>query len=110
MSELLVRPTPPDAAEQVAALPRRVAHATYALLARTRDYPYGPHRAPVVVHYDIEAPSARSTADALRRAMSRGLVDRWGPGLWTPTLLAQDLRGALEDRFLADTEAEPPHV
>lgn len=101
------RQTPTDAAEQVAALPRRVAHATYALLAWGRDHPYGPHRPGEVVLYDPEAPSATSTSGALCRAMrNHGLADRWGRGLWSPSPLAQDLFPALEDRFLADTTKE----
>jgi len=98
------RELPVDAVEQVATLPRRVAHATYALLAWGRDHPYGPHRAGDVVTYDPEALSVRSTSDALFRAMKRGLVDRWAIGLWSPTLLAGDLFPALEDRCLAETE------
>lgn len=98
------RPTPIDAAEQVAALPRRTAHAAYALLAYARDYPYGPHRASEVVSYDSEAVSAQATGRALASAMHRGLADRWGEGLWTPTVHAGDLRQALEDRFLRETE------
>jgi hypothetical protein len=105
MAELRERPV--DAAEQVAALPRRVAHATYALLAWGRDHPYGPHRPGDVVLYDAEAPSASSTSGALCRAMrNHGLVDRWGRGLFTPTLLGQDLFPALEARFLAETELD----
>lgn len=97
------RPVPADAAEQVAALPRRTAHAAYALHAWIRDYT-GPARASEVVLYDKEALDVRSTARALGAAKKLGLVDYWGAGLWTMTPHGGDLAGALEDRFLAETE------
>ncbi len=98
-----IRPVPDDAAEQVAALPRRAAHATYALHAWIRDY-IGPAKASEVVIYDVEALDSRSTGRALAAAQKLGLVERWGAGLWTMTLHGGDLAGALEDRFLAETE------
>jgi hypothetical protein len=108
LSGTIVSP-PADAAEQVAALPRRIAHATYALLAWDRDHPYGPHRTGDVVLYDPEAPSASSTSHALLRAMrDHSLVDRWGIGLFTPTNTGRLLFAALEDRFLAETEQPDP--
>lgn len=104
----VVRPaptkTPADAAEQVAKMPRRVAHATFAILVLQHDGNYGPHKASEIVVYDAEALSAVSTGRALAHALKLGLVDRWGTGLWSPTNHAQLLYPALEDRFYADTE------
>lgn len=96
--------TPADAAEQVAALPRRTAHAVFALLEAQRQDGYGPFKASEVVIYDSEARSAVSTGRALFHAMSLRLADRWGVGLWSPTLQATLLREALEERFLRETE------
>ncbi len=100
-----VRPTPPDAAEQVAALPRRTAHAAHALLACCADM-RGPAKVNEVIMYDAEALSTRATAAALSGARRARLADYWGRGVWVPTIHAHDLRAALEDRFLADTERE----
>lgn len=97
------RPVPADAAEQVAALPRRTAHAAYALYAWINDN-MGPARTSEVVVYDKEALDARSTGRALAAAKRVGLVDYWGSGLWTLTPHGRDLAGALEDRFLRETE------
>ncbi len=100
-----IRYPPPDAAEQVAALPRRTAHAAYALIACCAD-DKGPVRASDVVLYDREAVSAVSTGCALASALRHGLADRWAPGIWVPSLHAMDLRNDLEDRFLAETARE----
>jgi hypothetical protein len=101
------RPTPPDAAEQVAALSRRTAHAVYALHAYIRENT-GPAYANEVVLFDREAISTQATATSLANAEKLGLVEKWpSPGvssLWTMTPHGGDLSGALEDRFLADTE------
>lgn len=97
-------PTPADADEQVAALPRRTAHAVFALLETQRQEGYGPFKASEIVVYDSEAISAVSTGRALFHALSLGLADRWGVGLWTPTNHATLLREALEQRFLRETE------
>lgn len=102
---IVVRPTPPDAAEQVAALPRRVAHVVYAVQAISHDLGNGPWRASEIITYDPEALTVASTSGALRRALARGLVDRWGHGIWTTTPHADDLRDALESRFLSETES-----
>lgn len=100
----MMRETPRDAAEQVAALPRRVAHAAHALLATT-DEIGGPAVVAEIVVHDREALNVQSTSAALGRACHKhGLAENWGSGVWTPSLRARDLRGALEDRFLADTE------
>jgi hypothetical protein len=89
-------------------LPRRVAHATHALMESSSPYAYGmgPRTTREVMEYDSEALTLSSTFGALSRAMKRGLVARtFGrPALWFPTNLAHDLRGPLEDRFLLDTE------
>lgn len=95
------RRTPPDAAEQVARLSRRTAHAAFALLEASRELNM-PVKASEVIIYDVEALSTQSTGRALSAARRSRLADNWG-GVWTPTLHAHDLRGALEDRFLADT-------
>lgn len=98
-----LRTTPADAAEQVAALPRRTAHVAHALLTTIRE-DGGPVKASEVVVYDAEALSVNSTASALQSARRHGLAEYWGEGIWTASLHASDLRDALEDRFLADTE------
>lgn len=97
------RPTPPDAAEQVAALPRRVAHVSYAVIATAADI-HGPVSPSEVILFDPESPSLAATCSALRRAINAGLVDRWGWGVYVSTLHAHDLHTALEDRFLSETE------
>lgn len=95
--------TPPDAAEQVAAFPRRTAHAVFALLEAQRQDGYGPFKASEIVTYDSEAISAVATGRALFHGLKLGLTDRWGVGLWSPTIHATLLREALEERFLEDT-------
>lgn len=89
-------------------LPRRVVHATHALMESSGPYAYGvgPRTTREVMEYDSEALTLSSTFDALSRAMRKGLVARaFGrPALWFPTNVAYDLRGQLEDRFLLDTE------
>lgn len=106
MAELSTRQTPPDAAEQVAALPRRTAHAAHALLATTRELGYGPLLASEIIVHDSEATSSHATGSALASACRYGLADRWGMGLWSPSTHARDLEAALEDRYLSDTEAQ----
>jgi len=96
--------TPPDAAEQVAALSRRVAHATHALIESSRELNM-PVKASEVIIYDAEALTVNSTGKALSAARRKGLAENWGR-VWTPSLRALDLRKALEDRFLADTADE----
>lgn len=103
MAGLVERPTPKDAAEQVVALPRRTAHAAHALLTTIRE-DGGPVKASEVVVYDSEALGVNSTASALQSARRHGLAEYWGQGVWAASLRASDLRRALEDRFLADTE------
>jgi hypothetical protein len=97
-----VRHTPPDAEQRVAALPRRVAHATYALLEASRV-----HNSPVTVSeimiYDSEALSTSSTSSALQRARKLDLAVLAGR-YWIPALAATDLREAFEERFLSETD------
>jgi hypothetical protein len=93
--------------ELVAKLPRRTAHAAYALLAAWADISM-PLTAAEVCVYDSEAPSVLSTACALREAQRAGLATytpRWRSDgrLWIATNLAHEYRAALEDRYLADT-------
>jgi hypothetical protein len=103
-----VRETPDDAVEQVAALPRRVAHAVHALQALHEDGVMGPWRPCEIIVRDVESLSIASTCGALKRAMALGLVGKWGRGLYSTSPLAGDLKEAIEDRFLADTESEHP--
>lgn len=89
-------------------LPRRIAHVTHALMESSGPYAYGmgPRTTREVMEYDGEALTLSSTFEALSRAMKRGLVARtFGrPALWFPTMLAYELGGQLEDRFLLETE------
>jgi hypothetical protein len=91
-----------DQIDIVAALPRRCAHATYALVAasRARNMPL---TAGEVVIFDEEASSAVATGAALRHAQRRGLAVYTGK-YWLPTNLALELRTALEDRYLAEVD------
>jgi hypothetical protein len=82
----------------VQAFPRRVAHATYALLVASRE-----HNAPVtaseIAVYDTEALDARATGRTLQRAARyqlAGCVGRY----WIPSNSAREFERALEARFL----------
>lgn len=93
----------------VEALPRRVAHATYALLHLPeieREYPYGPYKASEVLLCDGESYSAQMTGAALREAQKKGLCMYvpGGEGYWTPTNLAREHKRAFEDRYLRETD------
>lgn len=88
----------------VAELPRRVAHATHALISRGRDAGM-PVTAAEVCEYDEEAVSVRATAAALREASHKNLAMNLR-GLWVPTALASSYREALERRFLDDTATD----
>lgn len=90
----------------VEALPRRVAHATYALLALSRDGAT-PATTAEVCERDSEALSVSSTGSALHRALRHDLVDRWAPGLWSTRPHGVDLYAALEARFLHETDDDP---
>lgn len=94
----------PEEASQVSALPRRVAHATHALLEASREHNM-PVKAGEVVIYDIEALDARTTGRALSRAQRLGFAACARP-YWIPTRAAYDAREDLEQRFLADTETD----
>jgi hypothetical protein len=92
-----------DAARHVEALPRRVAHVAHALQITCDELGGGPARPREIVVYDREAMTVNITCAALHRAMvDFHLVDRWGRGLYVPTALANDLKQALEDRYLGD--------
>jgi hypothetical protein len=88
----------------VESLPRRTAHAAYALVAAARDY-HGPPTAYEVCLYDPEALSVRSTGQALRNCARLGLCFNT-KGIWWPTNDAYELHSALENRFLRETEDE----
>ena len=94
----------PTPQEVVAGLPRRTATRRYVLLEVEHDPSLegGPFLASQVVVYDEEALTARSTAAALRAAQRLGLAVCAG-GYWTPTFRGYDLRGALEERYLEET-------
>jgi hypothetical protein len=99
-----VRKRPADAEKQVAALPRRVAHVAYATLVACEGG--NPSKPSEIIIYDSESRSVGGTCSALRRAIDAGLVDRWAYGIYVPTLRGYDLKPALEDRFLEETEGE----
>lgn len=65
-------------------------------------YRAGPRTTREVMVYDHEAMTLRSTFDALTRAMRYDLCYRTlaQPVLWSPTLLALELRRELDDRYL----------
>lgn len=86
----------------VAEMPRRTAHAAYALVTAERELAM-PVKAREVVIYDAEALSAQSTGRALHDASKRGLCVRVPGGLWVATNAAHDLYSRLEERFLDDT-------
>lgn len=104
MAEPELRKTPNDAAEQVAALPRRAAHAAYALIACS-EFMNGPVTAAEVVVWDSESPSSSATRSALQTAQRYGLAEQHARAIWIPSFHARDLKTALEDRFL--TEVKP---
>lgn len=88
--------------EAVAALPRRTAHALYALLESSREANM-PVTAAEAMLYDDEAMSPQGTGQALANARRLGLAvqaGRW----WAPTGATLDMRSALEERFLRETE------
>lgn len=96
-------------AEEVAALPRRIAHVLHALLESSGAYALGsgPKTAAEVVLYDSEAPNSGATLDALKRAMLKDLcVGTFSrPRLWIPANRTIEMRAALEARFLRETDA-----
>lgn len=102
-----MRAPAPEHVAYVASLPRRTAHALYALVYLPKlepHNPYGPYTAREVQLYDSEAITARQTAAGLRDGQQRGLcVCVPGRGLWVATNAAHELGRALEARYLADT-------
>lgn len=97
-----VRTRPADGAAVVASLPRRLAHLVFALIVASREY-NGPVTPAEIAIYDQEAMTMASVYDLLRRALEEGLADRWGHGIYVPTLRAGDLAPWLEDRVLEET-------
>lgn len=89
-------------AATVAALPRRTAHAMHALVYAGIELNM-PVTAAEVCIYDSEAPNIVSTGAALREARERGLAIFTGK-YWIATNEALELRSALEERFLRETE------
>jgi hypothetical protein len=99
-----VEETAANAVEQVAALPRRTAHAAFALLDAVLELNMPPTAAEICT-FDIESLGVRETANALASAKRHGLaIYEPGMRLWVPTVAAMNQRQALEDRFLAETE------
>lgn len=96
----------PDRAELVAAFPRRTAHALHALLVATAEIG-APATASEILIYDEEAFSARQTGAALREARRRdGRLCQFTGEYWVAGNVAQELRAALEDRYLRETLRE----
>lgn len=90
--------------EIVAALPRRTAHALHALLELEKHPVTQIPTAAEVMLYDMEADSPRGTAAALRHAAKLGYAMRVPPAYWTATFSGLELRRALEDRYLRETD------
>jgi hypothetical protein len=93
----------------VAALPRRTAHAVSALMQAANIMEgngAGPFTAAEVCVYDSEAMSVRHTAAALRAGQRAGLCVYipGGEGYWTPTNAALDQKREFEERFCDETE------
>lgn len=88
----------------VDALPRRQAHALYALFAWCHENPNSIPTAAEVCSFDEEAVSVKATASALREAAKRGLCICAG-GYWCPmgdALIAG--RQPFEDRVARDLD------
>lgn len=91
-------------------LPRRTAHAAWALLYAAEQLKMPPTSEEVCL-YDEEAGGVDATAAAaaLRHAQVMGLAVYVPPkrgdgeGIWAPTQAALGLRSLLEERYLADT-------
>lgn len=91
------------AIEYVEGLPRRTAHALHGLLEWCHNNPNMPPTSAEAQLYDGEALSARQTAAGLRHAHRLGLVAFTGC-YWCPMNGAYELRSALEDRYLRETD------
>ena len=94
----------PEKVRIVAALPRRTAHALHALLESSREMNM-PVTAAEAMLYDEEAMGPRGTAMALKHAQRLGYCFVTPGGYWVPGNATYDLRYALEDRYLRETEA-----
>lgn len=88
--------------EIVDGLPRRTAHALYALLAATQAVNM-PVRSSEIIVYDEEALSTQQTAAGLRHAARLGLAACIN-GLWVASAIGNELRRPLEERYCAETE------
>jgi hypothetical protein len=86
----------------VAALSRRVAHASHALLVSAKENGMPVTSAEVMI-YDEESFSVVQTSRSLVEAHRRGLAI-WSGKYWVPTPYCHDLEGALEERYLRETE------
>lgn len=89
-----------EASAEVAALPRRAAHATHALLVAWLQI-NGPVKTSEVLTYDEESLSVGQTHSALRTAAKHSLVAFTGQ-YWIARERAHELKRALEDRYLAE--------
>lgn len=88
-------------------MPRRTAHALHALLEASTAEGMPPTASEAML-YDEEALSPRATAAALTSAARSGYCFRAPDGCWWPQTKLYDLRRALEDRYLAETERDNP--
>jgi hypothetical protein len=88
---------------QADALPRRTAHAVYALVVASRDGGATLPTAREVMIYDEESLSGQSTGRALHDASKYGLCVRAPGGYWCPLNGAYELFPELEERYLRET-------
>jgi hypothetical protein len=91
-----------DGQREVEQLPRRTAHALHGLIVASKELNM-PVTAAEAQVYDEEALTARHTAAGLRHAHRLGLVGYAVP-YWIPSNAALELRAAIEDRYLRETE------
>lgn len=89
--------------DEVARMPQRMAHALHALVAATTVHPPMPRTAAEVCIHD-SGWGPLSTGAALREAARRGYCVRTSGGYWVAANRALELRAALEDRYLAETD------
>lgn len=82
-------------------LPRRTAHAVYALMTASKTLNM-PVTTVEVLLYDEESLSVGSTGQALSHARRKHLAAYTGK-YWVPTFFALDHRKEFEDRYLRDT-------
>lgn len=87
----------------VPGLPRRTAHALFALMVAEQEIKMPPTAREVMV-YDTESLSVHSTAAGLRHAQRLGLAATVN-GLWVSANAAKEQYGNLEDRVLGEQDA-----